>query len=274
MDLGIFSRTWENMNYTEIFKEIHKRNIHKTQFKMACAGYPTIPSTYEDSVIENIKNESIKNDVDIIALSGTFNLVDPVEKRLHENIKHFKILCKIAHELNVPIITLCTGTKDRESMWKFHKDNNTQEVWKEMCHNLEKILKYAKKYNIILGIEPEITNVVNSALKARKLLDHMNSEYLKIIIDGANLFEPGNVIKMQEILKEAFSLLGNDIVLAHAKDFICNEKISYVAPGKGILDYELYISLLKENNYKGSLVMHGLSPDEICDSIRFLKEKL
>ena len=274
MDLGIFSRTWENMNYPEIFKEMHKRNIHKTQFKMSCAGYPTIPSSYEDSTIERIKNESKNNDVDIIAISGTFNLVDPEEKRLHENIKHFKILCEIANELNVPIISLCTGTKNRENMWKFHPDNNTQEVWKEMSHNLEKILKYAEKYNVILGIEPEISNVVNSALKGRKLLDHMNNEYLKIIMDGANLFEPGNVEKMQEVLKEAFSLLGNDIVLAHAKDFICKDKISYVAPGKGILDYDLYISLLKKNNYNGPLVMHGLSPDEICESIRFLKEKM
>lgn len=274
MDLGIFTRTWTNLSVSEAFKEMRKVNLHKTQFKMSCVGYPTIPSSYENSVIDKIKEESKNNKVDILAISGTFNLVDPNEKRLHENIKHFKILCQIANELNVPIITLCTGTKDRENMWKFHQDNNTQQVWKEMCHNLKKIIKYAEKYNIILGIEPEVSNVVNSALKARKLLDHMQSKYLKIIMDGANLFEPGKEPKTKEVLKEAFSLLGNDIVLVHAKDFIYQGDISYAAPGKGILNYDLYISLLKKHNYDGTLIMHGLLPDEICESIRFLKDKI
>jgi len=274
MKLGIFTRTWSGMDLDEIFNQMEIFNLHLTQFKMTCVGQPTIPSRHDESAIKKIEDACKNHNVDIVAISGTFNLVDPNKRRLHENIKNFKILCEIAQRLNVPIITLCTGTKDEENMWKFHPDNNSKEVWSEMSHHLEKLLKYAQKYNIILGIEPETSNVINSAIKAKKLLCHIQSDYLKIIMDGANLFHPGQKAQIKDILEEAFCLLGNDIALVHAKDLAYNEGISYVAAGKGVLDYKTYICLLKKYKYKGPLIMHGLSPDQISDSIKFLKENI
>ena len=54
--------------------------------------------------------------------------------------------------------------------------------------------------------------------RARRLLDEIDSPWLKVVIDPANLLRPGeHGPSLPEILDEAFDWLGPDIVLAHAK---------------------------------------------------------
>jgi sugar phosphate isomerase/epimerase len=74
----------------------------------------------------------------------------------------------------------------------------------------------ARQAKVVLAFEPEVNNVVDSARKARQLLDETGSPHLKVTIDPANLFHAGELPRMREILEEAFALVGKDIALAHA----------------------------------------------------------
>jgi len=65
---------------------------------------------------------------------------------------------------------------------------------------------------------------------ARKLLDEIQNPRLRIVIDPANLIDPGR--KQEEILDESFALLGDAIVIAHAKDRTA--AFEACAAGKGI----------------------------------------
>ncbi len=58
-----------------------------------------------------------------------------------------------------------------------------------------------------------MNNVVNSVARARMLLDEVDSPWLKVVIDPANLLRPGDFDRMEEVLDEAFDWLGPDIVL-------------------------------------------------------------
>ena len=71
----------------------------------------------------------------------------------------------------------------------------------------------ARQANVVLAFEPEMSNVVDSARKARRLLDEIGSPHLKVTMDPANLFHAGELPRMKEILDEAFALVGKDIVL-------------------------------------------------------------
>ena len=55
----------------------------------------------------------------------------------------------------------------------------------------------ASSYGLTLAIEPEVDNVVDSAVKARRLLDEMASPHLKVVIDPANLFHAGELPRMR-----------------------------------------------------------------------------
>jgi len=66
----------------------------------------------------------------------------------------------------------------------------------------------ARQSRVVLAFEPEVNNVVDSAQKARQLLDEIGSPFLKVTIDAANLFHAGELPRMKEILDEAFALVG------------------------------------------------------------------
>jgi sugar phosphate isomerase/epimerase len=75
---------------------------------------------------------------------------------------------------------------------------------------------------------------------------------------------------MSEILDEAFDLLGEDVVIAHAKDLDHDGEAGHIAAGKGLLDYERYLSLLATLGGDLPLILHGLSEEEVDDSVAFL----
>jgi sugar phosphate isomerase/epimerase len=99
---------------------------------------------------------------------------------------------------------------------------------------------------------------------------------VKIIMDGANLFQGGDFSHMREVLDEAFTLLGDDIVIAHAKDLIADGAggIEWRAAGQGSLDYDYYLTLLHGSGYVGPLILHGLEERQVDDCTAFLFDKL
>jgi sugar phosphate isomerase/epimerase len=99
----------------------------------------------------------------------------------------------------------------------------------------------AGQAKVVMAFEPEMSNVVDSARKARRLLDEIGSPHLKVTIDPANLFHAGELPRMKEILDEAFDLIGRDAVLAHAKDLDRDGEAGHKPAGQGVLDYDRYM---------------------------------
>jgi sugar phosphate isomerase/epimerase len=274
MEIGIFSRTFQEKTLQQVLQRMTQHGIHHTQFNLACAQMDTMPLRIASEKIEEIRGLCQKYEVHLEAISGTFNMVAPDKEEREDGCKRFEIVCQVAQELEIPVVTLCTGSRCPENKWKWHNDNDSQEAWEDLLRTTERVLKSAVRYDCTLGVEIETSNVIHSAVLARKYFDTFKSEHLKIIMDGANLFTAGQLIHQKNILKEAFELVGRDIVLAHAKDVACEDGITFTAAGEGILDYKSYLTHLKECGYTGTLMMHGLEESQVTRSIHFLKEQL
>ena len=65
-------------------------------------------------------------------------------------------------------IHLCTGTRDRESMWRRNPDNDLPAAWRDMAACVREAADIAGQAGVVLGFEPEVNNVVDSAQKARR----------------------------------------------------------------------------------------------------------
>lgn len=272
MQLGIFAKTFERPNVDETFKAIAKHNLHTVQFNMSTVGLASLPDKISETEIQEIKQASKTYNIQLSALSGTFNMAHPDAQHRQDELKRFTVLVEAAKKLETPIITLCTGTRDTTSMWKYHPENSTKEAWNDLCRTLEPALKLAEENNLNLAFEPETSNVVSSARKGRQLLDEMKSPHLKVIMDGANLFTPETLSKQQNVFAEAFELLGSEIVLAHAKDVDTTGE--FVAAGKGAVDYGLFVKHLKQIDFKGSFILHSLSEAEVPGCLGFLQKHL
>ena len=128
---------------------------------------------------------------------------------------------------------------------------------------------FAECYNVNLGIEPELANVVNSATKAKLLIDEMKSTRLKIIFDAANLFEVAPMEEQRAIISSSIDLLAPHIIMAHAKDRMPDG--AFTVAGQGCLDYAHYIACLRSIGFDGALVTHGLAASDAMAVSQFLK---
>jgi sugar phosphate isomerase/epimerase len=244
------------------------------QFNFACAGLPGLPEAIPDGLVERIRHAADEHRIAIGAISGTFNMIHPNAQLRREGLRKLEVVAGACAQLGARVVTLCTGTRDAENMWRGHPDNGSPEAWRDLRVSLTKALTIANKHDLVLGIEPETSNVIDSASKARRLLDEMKSPRLKIIMDAANLFHPGDLPRQREILESAFELLGGDLVLAHAKELASDGHSAGLAVGSGVLDWELYIELLGRAKFGGPLILHGFEEADAAASVRFIRDKL
>ena len=63
----------------------------------------------------------------------------------------FEILCEVTARLRIPVITLCTGTRDPVDMWKWHSANDSKEAWGDMVRSTESCLIAAEKHSFDRG---------------------------------------------------------------------------------------------------------------------------
>lgn len=273
MEIGIFAKTYRRDRVEEVIRAAQNHNINTIQYNMSCANLPTLPLHLEHRTLQNLQKLIKNTGIKVAALSGTFNMIHPDKLERSLGLKGLSKLAQASHYIGTNVITLCTGSRDASNMWRFHPDNQSQQAWDDLLITLENALHIAEKHEVILGIEPELSNVINTMGKARSLLDTFQSKYLKIVMDAANLIPVHQLGRMNSILDEAFDLLGKDIVLAHAKDFRAKED-KFVAAGQGDLDFQYYLSLLKSVSYDGPLIMHGLSEEQVTASRLFLEELL
>ena len=274
MQIGILARTFARSTLGELLEAIAQHGVESVQFNFSCVGLPTLPEEISPATADQIRREFMSHKLELAAVSGTFNMIHPDVRIRRDGLRRFKDLVGACVKMGAPVITLCTGTRDSENMWRRHPANDAPEAWSDLLASLSDVLTLAEAHRITLGVEPEPSNVVASPRKARRLLDELKSPRLKIVMDAANLFQAEDLPRMRETLDEAFDLLGGDIVIAHAKDIQMAGELRHVAAGKGSLDYDHYLSRLKACGFAGPLILHELKESEVAGSVAFLRKKL
>jgi sugar phosphate isomerase/epimerase len=278
MQLGIMAKVFDRPTLEERLDAIRDHGLPTIQFGFECAGLPGLPGRIDQSLSTRVRRELEAWQITMAAVSGTYNMIDPDLDKRRDGLRRLRELIAACDSLGTSIITLCTGTRDPENMWRRHPDNDLPDAWRDLTAELSAILPFAEEHRVTLGVEPEVANVVDSARKAHRLLDEMQSPYLKIVMDGANLFHPGELARQEVILEEAFDLLGDAVVLAHAKDLSHDSEegweTRWAAAGKGRLDYDRYLRLLRALGYDGALILHSLDETEVGDAVALLCSKL
>lgn len=274
MELGIFARHFDRPNLDGILDAVQAHGLTAVQFNMICVGLPDMPDAVPDELLPAIRQAHADRGILMASLSGTFNMIHPDLLERQRGLDRLSVLIRASQALGAGCITLCTGTRHPTNMWRRHPDNDSPQAWADLCHTLAAALEMAQAHRVILAFEPEVANVVDSAQKGRRLLDEMGSPWLKVVMDGANIFHLGELAHQHAVLDEAFDLLGADIILAHAKDLTRDGHAGNVAAGKGLLDYAYYIDLLRSAGYAGPLIMHGLTEAEVVETVAFLRARL
>ncbi len=272
MQLGIFARTFPRPTLEETFHAVVEHGLRCVQFNMACAGLSSLPDRIESDVVDRIRKAATTREINIAAVSGTYNMIHPDREQRQVGLQRLRVLVSACKGMGTSVVTLCTGTRDPEDMWRWHPENTSSQAWEDLLRSMDTALHIAEEEDVTLAFEPERANVINTASRGRALLDAIQSPRLKVVIDPANLIVPGNEQQRHSVLDEAFDLLGKDIVLAHAKDRDPDE--TFRAAGEGVLDYDHYLRLLKAAAFDGPLILHGLTEAQVDAAVGFLRDRL
>lgn len=163
-----------------------------------------------------------------------------------------------------PIV--CTETGDPAS----YPGRSQAQVWGQLCEAVRELVAHAAKRAVCLAIEPTRSNIVDSSVAARKLLDQVGSDHLGIC------FDPASICGDKDHLGRAVHLLSDAIVLAHAKDVLFGPdgKVKdYPPAGKGSLDYAKFIALCSELESCRYLVLEYLpTPQAADEAIAFVRK--
>jgi sugar phosphate isomerase/epimerase len=272
--VGIFAKTFVRPSLAATLDAVRAHRLDSVQFNLACAGLPTLPDALDPAQVEHIHQALAARGIEMPAISGTFNMAHPDAAMRAQNLKRLRVLAGACRGLGTSVITLCTGSRDTQDMWRRHPDNDTPEAWRDMADCIGQALQITEELDVTLAFEPEVANVIDSAAKGRRLLDEMRSPRLKVVMDAANLFHQGELARMPQVLAEAFDLLAADMILAHAKDLNHDGEAGHQAAGTGALDYDLYLRLLRAAGYDGPLILHSLEEAQVDLAVAFLRGKL
>ena len=274
MELGIFAKTFPRRTFAEALDAVASYGLRCIQFNFSSVGLPTLPEVVDSNLIAQIRRDCEARSIEIAGVSGTFNMIDPDERSRRERLKRLPVLAQAMRSLGCNLITLCTGTRDPEDMWRVHPENCSARAWRDLLASMELAIAVAEQHDILLGVEPETGNVVSSTRKARQLLDELHSSRLKIVVDPANLCHGGKGERMRETIQELFQLVGTEIVMAHAKELGADGTTGSAPPGRGVLDWNYYFNTLAAMNFRGPIIIHGLAERDVAESVRFLRAKL
>lgn len=274
MRLGLFAKTFVRPRLEAVFDAVRDSGVSCVQFNLVSAGLASMPEEIDPGLAERIRLAASSRGIELAAVSGTFNMIHPDPRQRKAGLRRLAVLAEACRRMGTSVITLCTGTRDPEDMWRHHPANASPRAWADLLETLSAGLRIADDAGVTLAFEPEVANVVDSAPKARRLLDELRSERLKVVMDGANLFHSGDLPRMSEILEEAFALLAGDIVIAHAKDLSRDGQAGDLPAGQGLLDYDRYLGLMRRYRFDGPLILHGLTESQVPGCLAFVRAKL
>jgi len=272
MRLGVFARTFEGSSPEAVLKAARRAGFETVQYNLACSGLGPLPRVIPEGACQAIRAAMAETGVSIAAVSATYNMVHPDRAERDGGRQSFAAIAGIARGMGTRLVTVCTGSRNPHDQWRAHPDNASRAAWRDLCREFEDLIAIAERYDLLLGVEPELGNVVDSPLRARELFDALRSDRLRIVLDPANLFERASPERRRALVEAAIDLLADRIQLAHAKDRDADGR--FVAAGQGGIDFPHFLGRLRRSGFEGAVIAHGFAEREAPGVATFLRTQL
>src|SRR5438067_155698 len=124
MEVGIFAKVFSRPTLEETLDAVRAHGIRYVQFNMTCAGVQPLPDSISADLCNRIRLAMEARGLTMSAMSGTFNMIDPDVNKRHIGLRRLRVLARACANMGTSVVTLCTGTRDPDNMWRRHPAND------------------------------------------------------------------------------------------------------------------------------------------------------
>lgn len=276
LPLAIFTGVYgDHLPLAEAAKRISEDGFKGVVFTYNFKDMSFDPLAPDWDVLKKIVDTLEKHDLPIVGLFGYYNPIDLDPQRRKKGEARLELLARHWKRFGSPIISLETGTYNKESEFADDPKNWTEEGYQAVKNVFQRWAELAEKTGAIIAPEIYVRNVINGVERAARLLQDVNSPALKITMDPCNYYRNEDLPKMKPMLDEMFKRLGPQIVIGHAKDVkAAPDWPDLPAPGLGQLDYPKYLRLLAGLDRPMHLVVEHLALPDVPRARDFVLKQI
>lgn len=284
MRIGICTTDFERaMPAKELFSKVAELGYDCVQLAFGsvseCGFTPSdhieIPGAVSEEAIAAIRAASDETGIPVSSVNGTWNMAHPDADVRAEGLRRFSGFLDAVAALGCSLVSLCSGSRSRKGLWTYDPDTASEGAWADMLESMRASCAMAEARGITLAIETEYSNVISTPERARRVMDEVGSPALKMILDCANLFRPGEAspATARPVIGHAMELFGRDVVLAHGKDIRQGEGILFCGTGFGVVDFPFMLGELKQAGFAGDMMLHGIYEEkDMPGCLNFMRE--
>lgn len=273
--LGIRAHDMEKVPFEQMVQNISKKGFCCTQLalKKAISEFNVSREAMTPGMAMYLKDLFAKNHVDIAVLGCYLNLANPDEKQLAQFVKDYEAHIRFASLLGCGMVGTESGAVNVE--YKFEPANHTEEALDILIRNLKPVVDYAEKMGVIIGLEPVYKHIMYDIKRTRRVLDVIGSPNLRVIYDATNTMSVENYKYQDEMIEEAFDLVGEEIDVLHIKDFIVKDHqivSGHITVGEGELNLPLLLKKAKEKKPFIHMTLEDSIPENALVSKQYIEK--
>lgn len=266
LKLAVFTGVYAGLSLEEAGRKISADGFGAVILEGTFADIRFDPFAADWEASKKIMSCLERNGIKVVGLYGYYNVVAPDPAVRNRGEQRMQFLIENWKRLGSNNISTETGSLNPRSEWEDAPENATEEAYQQCRDSLEKFARMAEKTGAVISIEPYWKNVIGSAERAQRLFHDVESPALRLVMDPCNYFRKAELGQMQTMLEDIFRRVGNQTVLAHAKDVkpAANaDDTELPAAGRGVLDYPLYLRLLAQMDREIYLAVEHLTLAEV-----------
>jgi sugar phosphate isomerase/epimerase len=238
----------------------------------AIAGLNLHAGDLNSDLARQIGGAFARRGVGVEVLGCYINPIHPDLPTRRKMLDYFKEHMRFARDFGCGIVALESGSLNAD--YSPHPANHGDAAFDEMSESIGELVAVAEQFGVMVGFEAVHCHTVSSAQKMRRVLDVIGSKSLRVVFDAANLLSPQNVGEQTRIIAEALELLGDDIAVIHAKDFVLENGVMRTVPaGRGKLCFAPVWKFLRASNCNAGILLEKSGERDAPDCAKILREQ-
>ncbi|MGF7048300.1 sugar phosphate isomerase/epimerase [Paenibacillus sp. DS2015] len=275
MKLGILAHIFGKQPCADLAKTVAEHGFTSVQLALAKAlsDIDSSSGKLSPGLANEVGEQFSRQGVKIAVLGCYINPVNPDAEERRIELNRFKEHIRYARDFGCSMVATETGS------WATYKQTHPEDFeekgWQVLRESVEELVEEGEKWGVNVAIEPVAVHTLHTTEHMQRLFQEVPSSNLGMLFDPCNLLKVHHIDDQETFLRQVFDTLYPHMIMIHAKDLVFNEDGSKqdMVAGEGLLNYPIFIELLKKYKPHIQISLEGVTKDRVMDSANFLRRE-